>query len=226
MATRLEIVTMALQKVNMESSSFVTAAAPLFVQEAYREVYNMLATRGMHMIEVDQVLTLSSLITLPTDFHSVLNLFRSEGIRRIALRRLQPDDEGGGRGLTGNNGLYYKIRRTATNARTLQLYPVPTSGTYTLHYVPVCPTLSVDGTVLVTVGDSDALVACLLAKKFAGRESEAYKELDEEFMRLVGAVDKAAEEVEMTQPTTVQDVRGRAELDSFRYNIYRGDYDL
>lgn len=223
MTTRLEIVTMALQKVNMESSGFITTASPLFVQEAYREVYNLFATKGMHMVETDQTLTLSALITLPTDFHSVLNVFRVDGSDHWPLIRVQPNMEAAVRSLTGSEGLYYKIRRTSTNGRTLQFYPAPTTGTYKLHYVPVCPTLSADGTVLITVGDSDALVACLLAKKFLAREDERNDELDQELVRLLDGVNRQAEEVEMTQPSTVQDVRLRGVVDEFQHRIYRGD---
>ena len=221
MTTRLEIVTMALQKVNLESSSFTTVAAPLFVQEAYREVYNLFAKKGMHMLDTDQTLTLAATIALPAGFMSTIGVYRLDGTEYVNVRRLQPDQEAMARGLTGSDAIFYKVRHTSVGGHILQFYPAPTTGTYVLHYVPVCPTLSADGTVLITVGDSDALVACLLAMKFAGRENERYQALEDEYTRLLDAVARNAEEADFS-PSTVQDTR-RGQADSFSFNIYRGD---
>lgn len=219
MTTRLQIVDRARQKANMESSSFVDTAAPLFVQEAYEEVYHLFATKGLQMVETDVTLTLSATIALPTDFYAAIAIWHSDGGQMRKLKRVQPDTEGAARSHTGNEGYWYKIITTAANVKNLKLYPVPTSGTYILQYVPVCPTLSADSTVLITVGCSDALVACILAKKFLAREQESNDGLDNECGRLLEEVNRQAEAVEMTQSATVQDVTNGG-WDSFSYRIW------
>lgn len=226
MTTRLEIVTRALQKIHGEANSFFTTAAPLFVNEAYKEVYAYFMSKGLHMLETDTSPTIngSSTYTLPSDFYATLNVMRIQGSDYYNLRNVTPDMELAARSLTGNEANYYKIRRTSTNTRTIQFYPNPTSGTYTVHYVPECPDLSADGTVLITVGPSDALVACILAKKFLVREEERNNELDEEIKQLYFEVNRMAENVEMTQPVCVQDTRSRRIIDEFAFRYLPEEY--
>lgn len=219
MTTRLEIVTRARQKAHLENSTFVDTAAPLFVQEAYNEVYHLFASKGMHMLETDftPTITGAATYTLPTDFYATLNVMRLQGSDYYKLIPVQPDLELKVRSLTGVEANYYKIRRTATNGRTIQFYPNPSSGTYTVHYIPECPVLSADNTAVITVGPSDALIACILAKKFCVREQEHNNELDDEIKQLYFEVNRLAEQVEMTSPMKIQDTRSRGLIDEFAF---------
>ena len=226
MTTRLEIVTRARQKAHLENSTFVDTAAPLFVQEAYIEVYHLFASKGMHMLETDTspTITGASTYTLPTDFYAVLNVMRLQGSDYYRLQPVQPDIELAARSLTGVEANFYKIRRTATNGRTIQFYPNPTSGTYTIHYVPECPVLSSDASVVITVGPSDALIACVLAKKFCVREQEHNNELDDELKQLYFEVNRLAEQVEMTSPARIQDTRNKRTVDEFVFRYFPEEY--
>lgn len=226
MTTRGDIITRALQKIHGESSSFFTTASPLFAQEAYNEVYAYFMSKGLHMLESDYSPTINgtSTYTLPSDFFATLNVMRLQGSDYYRLIAVQPDMELAARSLTGNEANFYKIRRTATNTRTIQFYPNPTSGTYTIHYVPECPTFANDSSVLITVGPSDALVACILAKKFLVREEEKNSELDEEIKQLFFEVNRMAENVEMTQPIRVQDTRNKRIMDEFAFRYLPEEY--
>lgn len=226
MTTRGDIITRALQKIHGEANAFFTTAAPLFAQEAYNEVYAYFMSKGLHMLESDHSPTINgaSTYTLPSDFYATLNVMRLQGSDYYKLHPVQPDIELAARSLTGNEANFYKIRRTSTNTRTIQFYPNPTSGTYTVHYVPECPTFANDASVLITVGPSDALVACILAKKFLVREEEKNNELDEEIKQLYFEVNRMAENVEMTSPIRVQDTRNRRIIDEFNFRYLPEEY--
>lgn len=228
MTTRAEIITRARQKAHLENSPFVDTAAPLFFQEAYNEVYSLFSSKGMHMLEADITIT----ATGATDYAVtpaagqnpmvVLNVFRVDGTNYYPLRRVQPDMEAAVRSLSTGEANYYKITRPnsiASNVRRIKLYPNPSSGSYIIHYVPECPVTTADADVILSVGPSDALMACILAKKFCVRESEYNPGLDKEQEQLFYEVNRIAEQAEIA-PSVVQDTRGRAIRDESAFNYW------
>ena len=231
MTTRLQITDRARQKAHMEADPFVDTAAPLFVQEAYNEVYGIYAKKGMHMLEADISPTIngSASYTLTPaagqKLLMVLNVFRVDGSDYYPLKRVQPDMEASARSLTGNEACYYKIKRPnsiTSSTQTIQFYPNPTSGTYTIQYVPECPLLTADGDTVLTVGCSDALMACILARKFLTRLDERNEGLEREYLALLDEVNREAEEAEIA-PSTIQDTRRHYDIDPFAFRVYR-DY--
>ena len=145
----------------------------------------------------------------------------------LPLSRVQPDIETYVRSMTGNEANYYKIRATSTNGRTIQLYPNPHSGTYTLVYVPSCPSLASDSDVVVERSNSNALLTALLAQKMLAKQGEVNSAVENELNRLYDEVRKESEAVEMTQPGANQDTRYRTNQcwrDAFDYRLVRDDY--
>lgn len=226
MATRGDIKTRARRKADMESSPFIgtTEENDLF-NEAYREVYALFAKNGLHMLKSSHSPTINgaATYTLPADFLAVIHVFRVEGGTFYELHKVEEDQFGNILSLTGNEADFYEILRTATNGRTIRFFPNPASGTYTVYYIPECPTLAADGDAVITFSNSDALLTCLLAKKFLAKENSSNDEVNAEFNRLYMEIQKEAQEVEMTQPGRVQDVRAMREYDPFRFRIYHGN---
>lgn len=221
MTTRTQVIARARLKADLVASTHITSTddTDLF-QEAYKEVYTLYGENGFHMLETDATLTVSAgVATLPTDFFACINIYKVIGDDYYPLRRLDPNQEAGARSLTDSEAYFYKITRSATNGRSVRLYPAPSSGTYILHYVPECDTPGASDT-LVTVGNSDTVLVCLLARKFLQKQDEQNSSLDEECRRLFDDVKRQAEIVEMTQTYRVQDVRKRYYLDSFKFNYF------
>ena len=233
MATRAQIITRARRKADMESSPFIGSGAgseelDLF-NEAYAEVYSLMCMSGLHMLETDYTIPVdgSTTYTLPTDFFAVLHVLYSSGGEVLPLSRVQPDIETYVRSMTGNEANYYKIRATSTNGRTIQLYPNPDSGTYTLVYVPSCPSLTSDSDVVVERSNSNALLTALLAQKMLAKQGEVNSAVENELNRLYDEVRKESEAVEMTQQGRIQDTRYRTNQrwrDAFDYRLVRDDY--
>ena len=226
MATRTQIILRARQKADLVNSTHITSAdeTDLF-QEAFKEVYSLFGENGFHMIDTDSTLSLTAgVATLPSDFFAVINVFKVIGSDYHYLERVDPQLEAAVRSLTGNEGMFYKVKRTALNARTITIYPAPTSGTYILQYCPEAPSPGASDAV-PEVGLSNVALTALLAEKFLAKQNEQNPVISNEYAKVAAEVRRQAEIVEMTRPGRIQNTRQRQMRDAFDYQVYGGEYE-
>lgn len=74
---------------------------------------------------------------LGTDVHSVTSVQRLDGsLYRPALTRLKPEELAGYQSLGASFATAYLITGGVTTATAIELYPVPTTGSYEVRYTP------------------------------------------------------------------------------------------
>lgn len=74
---------------------------------------------------------------LGTDIHSVTSVQRIDGsLYRSQLRRLKPEELPDFQSLVGQLATAYLITGGVTTPTSIELYPIPSSGSYEVRYVP------------------------------------------------------------------------------------------
>jgi hypothetical protein len=115
-------------------STFVTdAEITRLINVSYAELYGHLIRWSLNMVEELETITATGAANydLPSDFYSLVAVFRVSGDNRIRLERHSSRHRLGATP-SGEASTYRVINNT------IEFYPRPSGGTYEVVYVPVC----------------------------------------------------------------------------------------
>lgn len=185
-------------------SEFVTdAELTQLINTSYNELYGLLVRHSLHRTETTHSITANGALSyaLPSDFYSVLGVWRLDGTARTFLprhdHRHRPDT-----GVKGPANTYRII------GLSLQFSPFPQSGTYELVYVPVPGTLSADGDTLDGVLGWEEYVIVDVAIRVLMKEESDVSDLQRERERLAARIVDEANHAEMSEGLVVANTRG------------------
>lgn len=184
-------------------SEFVTdAELNQLINTSYNELYGLLVRHSLHRSETVQEITATGATSYPlaSDFYAVLGVFRVDGTERCLL----PRHDHRHRPNTAVTGPATSYRIVGS---TLQLSPLPTSGTYELVYVPVPADLTADADTLDGVLGWEEYVVVDVAIRVLMKEESDVSDLRAERERLQARIVDEANHVEMTDGIVVQNTR-------------------
>lgn len=150
-----------------EADRFVqTAEVNDLINTAYKELYGHLIRHGMHRAETVYTVTATGATTyaLPVDFWALLAVHQvDDSGRRYMLsrhdHRNRPDTS------YNADACSYRIVNT-----TLELSPIPLTGSYEVLYVPIPGTLTADDDEVDGVLGWEEYVVCYVAMKLLQKE--------------------------------------------------------
>lgn len=164
-----DIVTRSQRRLDDESDGAIAPAEwKALVSEQYGHLYSIVVKAGMRYFESTSTVTANGAASysLPSDHDETIGVDRqldSSG-RTVQLDELMVQERNAFSGLTGDAAAYSII------GQTLVLYPRPSTGTYTLWYVPQSPDISSladTSTVDVVTADGEAFLYYGVAVKGA-----------------------------------------------------------
>lgn len=190
-------------------SSFVTdTELTQLINTSYQELYGHLVRAGLHMNESVGTITAdgSGTYQMPTDYYSILGVFRIEGGNKYRLARHSVRHRVG----TGQTGTATSYRIVGTD---VELSPRPLSGDYEIIYVPVPGELEDDDDLMDGVLGWEEYVVIDVAIKVLQKEESDVTTLLRERERLLLRIQEEAAAEEMTESWTVADVRRQCAYD-------------
>ena len=205
-----ELITRIKQRTNNEytSGEFVSESELIqLIRTKHEELYGYLVRYGIHQLEDTQTITANGAATysLDSDFYSVLGVYRADGDRRLPLKRhdhyTMPVTTSTG------DAVSYRIMNGA-----VQFYPVPTSGTYSVVYIPKAE--ATDGSAVAATTDSIEgvngweeyiVIACSIAVK--QKEEMPTEDLKEDLRVILDRIKSEAASLELSESWMVRDVK-------------------
>lgn len=140
MPTVAQIETRARIRADQDQSTFPTSAQYLeLISDAAEELWNRMVAAGCKPAQTALQITATgaSSYNLATNVLSVLSVERHEGVDRLPLVRVQEEDLPALRSLTTNyQATHYDLVGGAVATLTIELLPTPSSGLYTVRYIP------------------------------------------------------------------------------------------
>lgn len=229
MATRATIRTAARARADQDSSTFPTDAQyNVFIDEAGRETWYDLIQAGwpISFSTVDKTATGSQAITLGVSgtIAFVRGVYRKDGTVYTELRRLNEGQRASLMSQTGTaQALYYNIMIDPTAGPQLELFPVQSSGTYRVEYIPEWPGFSADGDTWYGPARSDELVSIRAAIKGLRKEGDdqGALNLEAEYERVFEKVTAMASWFDLRNPPVIRDVNSGLSVprDAFDYDV-------
>jgi hypothetical protein len=193
---------------NEDEDRFVTnTEVDRWINMAVKELFGLLTRHGMHPDETTYELEAdgSETYTLPADTWAILTVHAvsTDGYRTRLTRhghRFAPNPAD-----TGDAQTYRVIGR-----RTLQLYPLPTSGDYEIRYAGIPATLVDDDDELDGVLGWEEYVHAWVARRILMKEGSDLRDVNETLMDLRQRIQDEAQTYEMTEGTVVANTRAEA----------------
>lgn len=228
MATLLSLRTASLQLANREvgagvqdEDKFVTnAEVDRWVNMAIKELVGFLTRHGIHWTEVQYDIDAATNVTsgrayLPTDMWAVLTV---HGVTddndswRLSRHghRFRPSDTSA----DASSYRVYKITKadslgesTLGSKTVIELFPVPTSGTYEVRYVPIPATLEDDEDTFDGVLGWEEYIHTWVARRILMKEGSSVVDLDRTLGDMRARVQDEAQAAELSEGLTVSNVR-------------------
>ncbi len=200
--TLAEMITRVRQRTDTVNSDFVTdAEITQLVNTAYKELYGMLVTKTLHRAETtyDFEADDSASYPLPSDLFSVIAVYRNEGEDMYPLERFQDKFRPGTR---SGEATMYRVQGV-----NLILYPKPSSGDYTVIYVPLPADLSDPADMLDGVLGWEEFVVLEAAICVLEKEESDTSKLEYKRDRILKRIRDEAEGVELTETPRLVNVR-------------------
>lgn len=189
---------------NEDEDRFVTnAEIDRWANMAVRELFGLLVRHGMHPAETLHELTAdgSTSYTLPANTWAILTVHSvGDSGYRYRLRRHSPRFVPNPT-VTGDAQTYRVIGR-----RTLQLYPLPSSGDYEVRYAAIPATLEDDDDELDGVLGWEEYVIVWVARRILLKEGSDVRDLNDTLLDLKMRIQDEAQAYEMTEGAVVQNV--------------------
>lgn len=139
MPTVTELEARARVRADQDQSTFPTSAQYLsLISDAAEELWNRMVAAGSKPAQTATPITATGAAsyTIGTNVLTVLSVERHEGTERVPLARAQEEELPWLRGLSAGQAERYDLVGGATTALSLELFPNPTSGSYTVRYIP------------------------------------------------------------------------------------------
>lgn len=202
-----------------------TTEVNALINTGYKELYGLLMLYGMHRSEEIETITATGATTyaLPTDMFGILGVWRVEnGVRTRLPRhdhRLRPNTN-----INGPANTYRVI------GSSLELNPLPSSGTYEVQYVPVPGELDDDADTLDGVLGWEEYVVLWVAIQLRDKEETDTKPLEAKLDKLTVRIQNEAQAAEFTEGQCIADVlygrdaRGALPGDFTDRRPYRGNW--
>ena len=228
MATRATIRTRARIRADQDDSTFPDDTEYNYlIDEAAKEVWFDLVQAGwpVNFSAVDKTATGTNPITLGVSgtIAFIRGVFHNNGGVWEELDRVPEGKRAGLMSTTGASAGYYDVRVDPTNGPVLELLPLPSSGTYRVHYILEHPGFTLDSDVWYGPARSDELVVLKAAAKGCRKEGndQGAAVLDQEFAILMTKVQNMAGWFNMRHSVSIRDVgdstAGRR--DGFDYDV-------
>lgn len=202
MATLSELRTRVRQRTDNENSNFVTDdELTQLINTEYKELYGLLVRYSLQRTESTSTISAdgSSSYALPSNFYSLIGVFRTEGQAQVRLSRF---GERFRPGTVTGTACQYRLQ-----GANIVLYPTPSSGTYTVLYIPVPSDLSADADTVDGVLGWEELVVINAAIKVLQKEEADTSVLKQDRQELLMRIKMEADAVEFTEDWVVADVR-------------------
>lgn len=212
MATRSEIRTRARIRADQTNSTFPTDTEYNYlIDEAAKETWFDLVQAGwpINFSTVDKTAAGSNPITLGVgDVAFVRGVFYVSGGAVMELDRVQEGERAALMSTSGGQATHYDVRVDPTNGAVVELLPLPSSGTYRVHYIVEHPGLATDGTSWYGPARSDELLVLKAAAKGCRMEGndQGAVQLDREYAILLDKVQNMASWFNMRHSARIRDV--------------------
>jgi hypothetical protein len=210
--SRLQLRERARQRADQERSTFVSdAELNIYLQQSWYELYDILVSRFEDYYSQTLTTTVgagSSEITLPADLYKLRGVdYQLDGTTFATLRQfnfLERNKRARNfdRLIAGRRNIVYRMMGN----KLLLLPEQDAAGTYRLWYIPRCPTLSSDSSVVDNVLDFDEYIVVDAAIKMMVKEESDPAALLLEKQALKARIESMAAGRNAGEPMTVQDV--------------------
>lgn len=204
--TRAEIVSMARELADEQSSQFVTAAAVNAMLNGSVALWYGLVVRACpERFEKVQSITAdgSASYNLPSDHMGTLSVeLAISDLQSIDVPRIMFQERNHLSRAPGNRAIGYRLA-----ADKLLLLPPPQSGTYRHVYVPTAPVLTQDSDTVDGVNGWEQLIVYDLAIKMRAKDEAAVTDLERQRDRVELEIEAAISERDMANPQRIVDVR-------------------
>lgn len=228
MAARLELRTRARTRADQTNSTFSTDASYNFwIDEACKEVWGDLLQAGWPLDYVTATITATGAATYAVgagvNIFGIVGVFYTQGLDTYELKRVNQGNIASLRSqqAQSNRAGFYELRVSATSGLVIELYPRPTSGTYTVNYSPDHPGLPSDVSIWYGPNRSDELVCLKVAAKALHQEGMDQDSivLETEYTQLLAKVQNQATWLDMRNPAMIRDVRSQPSLSAFDFPV-------
>ncbi len=202
LATLLEIRNRIRERTDNEHTQFVTDDELTgLVNTAYKELYGLLVRKSLQRVESTYSIPITGATSygLPTDFYSLIGVFRTDGQTKTRLTRFS---ERVSPGTVNSSASQYRLV-----GANIVLFPNPTSGTYELVYIPVPGVLEDDDDELDGVLGWEELVVIDCSIRVLQKEESDVSTLKEDKAVMLRRIADEVEAVEFTEGQVVEDVR-------------------
>jgi hypothetical protein len=226
MATRADIRGLARIRADQDSSTFPTDTQyNTLIDFAARRVWRDLIKAGwpVNFSSVDKAATGTNPITLASGTVAfIAGVYRVEGSTVTELRRLNEGDRDSLSSQTGT-AEFYNVVYDPTNGACLELFPIPSSGTYRVKYLTSFGSFANDAATWPGPDGSDEMLAVKAAAAGCRKEGndQGAKQLDDEYADLLVNMQELAAAFDLRNPPTIRDVGGGllGRRDPFDYDV-------
>lgn len=175
------------QRADQVQSNYVAdSEVDAYINEALRAVHYEMTCSGLFPEEssTDITATGAASYALP-ELVSVLSVERVSGNTYVPMRRIEKPEVPGMRSIASGVAVLYDISWSLRAAPSLRLFPKPSSGTYTVRYIPPVTALSADGDTVYAGSGWDELIVVSAAIKCIRRENGITQGLEDEKKELL-----------------------------------------
>lgn len=220
MTTRANIRDRARVRADQDSSTFPTDAQYNdLIDSSAKDVWYDLVHAGwpINYTSVDKTATGTNPLTLGASgtVAFIRGVFYISGGTVYELQRLNEGDRASLMSLTGQaQASHYDVRIDPTSGPVIELLPLPSAGTYRIHYITEYPGFSGDSDTWYGPARSDELIILRAAMKGCRKEGndQGAAQLEREYGQLLEKVQEMGSWFNMRSATLIRDV-GRLQED-------------
>jgi hypothetical protein len=196
---------------DQDNSTFPTSAQYLeYLSDRGEELWDRMLAAGLKpaVTTTSVTATGAASYTLGTTPISVLSVERNDGQERIPLHRAEDWELPALRSIGSGNGFadFYEITGGATGALSLELYPLPSTGTYTVRYVPRFTRFTAGSDVFFGPPRSDRFMVVGAAIDALGKEGDTASDLRKELAIVFEDIIRYAQIQDAQHTSRVRDV--------------------
>lgn len=230
MTTRASIRLSARVAADQDNSDFPTEdACNDIIDRAASAVWRRLLAAGWTPARTIVTIPATGATSYPlgTDVHSVQSVqYLQTSTTRIPMRRIKPEELADFLNTTGGQPAAYLIVGGATSTTTIEFYPVPTSGTFEVRYIPRFAGFQSDSDPWYGADGSDELIILTSAVDMVAKESGDTSALRQKLQDRWAEVCDAMQSQDAQGQQTVRDTRGlnntQQWINAFNYNAMEG----
>jgi hypothetical protein len=233
MATVTEMEARARVRADQDESTFPTSAQYLqLIADSGEELWSRMVAAGLKPAQTLVTVNANGAAnyTIGTNVMVVLSVERQDSSEKIPLARAQEEDLPYLRSMGTNQAGWYDLIGGATSALTIELFPVPASGTYFVRYIPRFTRFTSGADVWYGPPRSDEYIVVSTAARALGKEGDkaGAAALDKELDKIWEDVVRMASWQDAQNPGVVRDARqwdwnGRRRWPFDDYGVRNGD---